>query len=146
MSESVPPPLPVKLPKTWWERYWMWVAIVGGVALLVAIIGGSMAGMNFITGKLRESEPYRFAMSTVQQDATVAAALGSPITATKMISGNFNKFNDQSFINLAIPISGPKGSGVLQVVASKTDGDWSYSTLQVFVADTKQVIPLRKAE
>lgn len=113
---------------------------------MVAILGGStFALFRFVSGKLRESEPYQFAMAAAQSDPAVTAALGSPITASSFVTGSFNETDLGSSYQLAVPISGPKGKGTLHVVASRAGGDgWSYQTLHVLVASTKQRLPLKK--
>ena len=125
----------------------MWVAIVGGLLMIVVFGGGTMALLKFVSGKLRESEPYQFAMAAAQRDPAVTEALGSPLTAGTLVSGSFNESNLGSFYQLAVPISGPKGKGTLHVVANRSGGDerWSYQTLKVMVTGTKQTIPLNTA-
>ena len=145
MSEPLPPPLPVRAPTRWWQRHWKWLAILGGLTLVTLIVGSTMLLLNFVTGKLRQSEPYRYAMAATQGDAEVAEALGSPVAAGTIISGNFNEGNGRSDFNMVIPISGPKGAGFLQVAAQKADEKWSYTTLQVLVTASKQTIVLKRA-
>jgi len=105
-----------------------------------------IALLKFVNGKLKDSEPYQFAMAAAQRDETVAAALGSPLTAGSVTSGSFNQSNFRSSYNMAVPISGPKGKGTLRIVASKvaTDADWTYDTLDVVVSSTKATIELSK--
>ncbi len=114
--------------------------------MVVVFGGGAMALLKFVSGKLRDSEPYQFAMAAAQKDPTVAEALGTPLTAGTLISGSFNESTFRSDYILAVPISGPKGKGTLHIVASKSDGDenWSYHTLQVSVTATGKTIPLNK--
>lgn len=103
--------------------------------------------LSFVGGKLRESEPYQYAMAAAQRDPAVSEALGSPITAGSFVTGSFNESNLGSSYQLAIPISGPKGKGTLHVAADRAGGEaWSYRTLHVVVPATKQTIPLNKTE
>ena len=143
MTPPVPPPLPVKTPLTWWQRHWVWLAILGGAALLAVITLSSLALMNFVTGKLRQSEPYQIAMAAAQRDATVAEALGTPWTPSRFITGAFNESSQWSFVQLSVPITGPKAKGTLQVVASKNGDEWSYQILKVVVLAPPQTIPLK---
>jgi hypothetical protein len=48
-----------------------------------------------------------------------------------MLSGNININGPSGNANLAIPLSGPKASATLYVVAEKRAGKWEYSTMEV---------------
>ena len=52
------------------------------------------------------------------------------------LSGKTNVNGASGEADLAIPVSGPKGKGTLYVVAAKSAGRWSYTTLVVEVAKT----------
>jgi hypothetical protein len=148
MSMSAPPPIPATAPKTWWQRNWIWIAIAGGLLLLLIVGGSTMALLKFVNGQLRGSEPYQIALAAAEFDPAVIEALGSPLTTGSFISGSFNESNLRSDYQLAVPISGPKGKGTLHVVASKVAGDenWSYQKCQVVIAGTNQTIQLRKTK
>ena len=57
--------------------------------------------------------------------------------------GNINVNGSSGHADLAIPVSGPEGSGTIYVVASKTAaGQWTISRLVVDVKATNQRIDL----
>jgi hypothetical protein len=59
------------------------------------------------------------------------AALGEPIESGWWITGSINVSGSSGNVDVAIPISGPKGSGTLYVVGTRSAGRWQYSTMEV---------------
>jgi len=128
----------------WWSRNWKWfvpVVIIGGLAALAAAVLG-IATMVF--GMMKSSDAYKTAVLRANNDPRVISAMGAPVTEGLLVTGNINLNNDSGAANLAIPLSGPKGSGVIRVEATKSGGVWTYSTLEVVVAGTGEKIDLNK--
>ena len=48
--------------------------------------------------------------------------------------------------DISIPLSGPDGKGTIYVVAEKSDGQWSFSTLKVAIQPTGEIIDLMASE
>jgi cytochrome oxidase complex assembly protein 1 len=109
---------------------WAWIGIGCGV-LFVGFIGFVVFILVVVFGAMRKSEPYREAMARAQSDPRVAAALGSPVKDSFFFSGSINTHNNDGDAKLDIPISGPKGAGLLHVTATKTDGKWFYNRMYV---------------
>ncbi len=61
----------------------------------------------------------------------VRAALGDDVRPGIFLSGNTNVNGGSGQADLSIPISGSKGKGTIYVVATKSAGEWNYSTLVV---------------
>src|SRR5258706_2258744 len=59
----------------------------------------------------------------------VVAALGMPIVEGFFTSGNIKVSGRSGSADLAIPISGPSGSGTVFLEARKSAGQWSFLTL-----------------
>ena len=130
---AVPPPPPKR---GWWSRNWKWVVPV--VILLPVLACGTC--FTAVFGLMKSSEPYKTAVERAKNHPAVIAALGTPIKEGFMASGTVNTSGDSGNADLSIPISGPKGSGTIHVVGSKSGGKWSYSVMEVRIKDT--VIPL----
>jgi hypothetical protein len=63
--------------------------------------------------------------------------------ATKLEMGNINVNGSSGHADLAIPVSGPEGSGTIYVVASKSAaGQWTILRLVVEVKETNERIDL----
>jgi len=109
---------------------WVWIGIgcgiaVAGLVVFVAVI------LFVVFGAIRKSTPYQEALQRAQNDPRVVAALGSPVKAGLIFSGNIHTENQDGEAKLDIPISGPKGSASLHVVASKMRGRWYYNQIIV---------------
>ena len=109
---------------------WLWVGIGCGVLVVGFIVFIFVIGV-VVVGSMRKSDPYREAMARAQSDPRVAAALGTPVKDSFFFSGSMHTENNSGDAKLDIPISGPKGSGVLHVTATKTDGKWFYNRMFV---------------
>ncbi len=119
--------------KSWWGRNWIWVVPVGCLTPLL-LCGGCLGLFVFgIFGALKSSEVYQQAVAKAQASEEVQSAIGEPIVAGTFVSGSIEVSGASGNADLAIPISGPKGSATVYAVAKKSAGRWSYTTLEVEV-------------
>ncbi len=141
--ESSPPPAPPALRKNWWGRNWKWFVPTGclGVLFLFAIFIGAICLLAFSV--LKSSDAYNIALSAAQSDPRVIAELGEPVTPGMFPSGNTKVTGPSGEADLAIPVSGPKATGMIYAVATKRAGRWEFSELVLQVADSKKRIPLK---
>lgn len=72
-------------------------------------------------------------LAHAQSDQRVIAALGEPVKAGWLTSGNVSVNGPEGSASLSIPISGPKNSGTLISEASKVAGRWVIHLLVVRV-------------
>ena len=128
--------------KNWWGRNWKWFVPVGCLGTL-AMIGVFIALIvTLVFGMLKSSDAYKMAMENVQNNAVVQATLGTPIEAGMFVGGNISVNGASGQADLSIPISGPKGSATLYVVAEKKAGAWSFATLVVELQDSGERLDL----
>ena len=114
-------------------RNWKWMLPVGCLGL---ILGGAalFAGIFFIAmSAIKSSEVYREALLRAQSHPAAVAQLGEPITDGWFVTGSVKFNNGRGNANLDIPVSGPKKSGTLHVLASTQGGDWVYEKLELAV-------------
>lgn len=116
--------------KSWWERNWVWVLVVGIVLILTVFAGTIVGGVMYW---FRNSVPFQRAMDRVNQHTASRRLLGSPVTAGWIVTGNLSVSADGGgHARLQIPVSGPTGSGNLVVVAEKTSAQgWSFRVLKL---------------
>ena len=91
---------------------------------------------------MKSTDVYKNALVHVEAHPSVIEALGSPIKAGFLVSGNTDVNGASGQANLSIPISGPKGKGTIYVAAFKSLGEWNYSALVVEIEKTHQRIDL----
>ena len=74
-------------------------------------------------------------------NAEVTAILGTPVDAD-FPSGSLNRTAHSGHADIKIPISGPDGKGTIYVVAERSDGQWSFSTLKVAIHPSGELFDL----
>ena len=141
MQTQAPPPLPGKKPTTWWQRNWKWFvpACLGSVVLFAGFI---VLIVTIVFGMMKSSDAYKAALTMARADPYVQEALGSPIEEGLLVMGNINVSGSSGHADLAIPVSGPQGSGTIYVVASKSAGQWAVLKLVVDIKATNERIDL----
>ncbi len=121
----------VQPPKGWFARNWLWLFPVG-CALPVLLCGGCFASVFMIVfGAIKSTVPYQSSVARATGDENVQQLLGTPVEAGFFVTGNIEVQNNSGKANLSIPISGPKDSATLNVVAKRENGQWIYSVMQV---------------
>lgn len=124
----------------WWKRNWKWAVPVGGclslIVVFIVFIGSIFYG---VTAVLEESQPYEYALETINQDEEITNTLGSPILKDGMIQGSYNNSNGIKTADMKIPVSGPKGSGTLFVKATGEDDNWTYNEIRVEIKDDESI-------
>ena len=130
-NELIPQP-------SWWKRNWKWVVPVGGCFTLIIVAVIAIASIFYgVTNAIEDSQPYEFALEKINSDEDLINALGTPIEKDGMVSGNWNYVNGKKSAKMTIPISGPKGSGMLFVEATGEDEDWTYHVIRVEIEDSE---------
>lgn len=82
-----------------------------------------------IDSEMRNSEPYKLAINTAQASPCVVDYVGSPFEARGMMTGGVEESSQSGSASLEIPVKGPKGKGILEVEAKKSNGSWKIDSL-----------------
>ena len=93
----------------------------------------------FVFSVIKSSDAYQTALNRAKQDDRVTGALGSPIKDGLVPTGKTSDNGSSGNVNLAIPLSGPKGKGTIYVVGTKSDGKWEFSKLTVKVENGETI-------
>jgi len=102
-------------------------AVLLGIMLLIA---GFALGLMSL---MRTSDVYVGALARVKASPAAEAVLGSPIHEGYFIRGRIKSGTTTGRAKLQVPLSGPKGHGNLEIIATKTGGEWHYSRLGLTV-------------
>jgi len=113
------------------------VVCCGGIGLLITVVFGA----------IKFSEPYRDAVARAQASPVLQAELGQPIQPGFFPTGSISTAvnvpgGESGHADFSIPVSGPKGTATLRVVAEKSDGAWRFTTLEAAVASRGPPIDL----
>lgn len=142
-----PPPLtPQPLRGNWWQRNWKWFVPTGCLTLLAFAALFVVCIIFFVFSVMKSSDAYKIAVARAKTDHRVVAALGTPIKDGMFSSGKTNVNGPSGDADIAIPIFGPKGKATIYVVATKSEGQWSFSKLNVKIDGTGETIDLSETE
>jgi hypothetical protein len=93
---------------------------------------------------MKSSGAYAEAVAAARQNVEVRQAIGEPIEEGWFVTGNVQTSGPSGEASLAIPLSGPKGSGTLYVEARKRADRWRYTVLEFELKSTGQRILLHE--
>ena len=114
-------------------RNWKWMLPLGCLGLIlagVALVGGIVL---VAMSAIKSSEVYQGALKAAQAHPAAVERLGQPITDGWFVTGNIKVDAGGGHADFNFPVSGPKGSGTLNVRAVSPDGSWMYERLDLAV-------------
>lgn len=145
-SSATPTPPRSVAPRNWWSRNWKWFVPTGCMTMILLAIGFFALIFVLVFSAMKSSDAYKEALQRAQTNPAVIEALGTPIKDGMFVSGNTKVENGVGEADLSIPITGPKGSGTIYAVATKSGGNWTYTKLEVEIKGRSERIDLLPAE
>jgi hypothetical protein len=109
------------------------------VVILALMVGALVVGFfGRLSGPMESSWAYEQGLQLVRSSPQAVEVLGHPIEAGK-VDGWVRISGETGDAELSVPVSGPRGSGVLELVARKRSERWSFerATLDVFARDRR---------
>ena len=139
---TAPYPLqPEPMEKSWLDRHPLWKIPLGLLILLGLILLG--AAPNIIKYvSIRRSDVYKQVVARAEMHPELRAQLGEPIRPGLFVFGDYRVRGGSGVAKLSIPISGPKGKGMIHVVATRGMGIWWYATLKADVDGYREPVEL----
>jgi len=119
---------------SWFQKNRKWVIPVSIVIILALClvpflcVGG--IGVS-VFSLIKSSDAYQLALQEAQAHPQAIEALGEPIEPGWWLTGSINVEGSSGNADFAIPLSGPKASGTLYIVANKEAGTWNFRTLDL---------------
>ena len=134
--------------ETVWSRNWKWIVPVGCLVSFVSVVGiGSIVGfIYFVMSMMKSSGAYTDAVAKAKENLVVQESIGTPIEEGLFVTGSTSTSGTTGQADLTISISGPDGDATIYVVAEKSAGAWTFSTLTVEISDTGQRIDLLESK
>jgi|HubBroStandDraft_3_1064219.scaffolds.fasta_scaffold652745_1 hypothetical protein len=120
--------------RNWLRRNWklalsIWLATCISGAIVAFVIAFIVTSSSEVT-----SNAFRMA----ERNRLLTERLGSPLHKGWFVLGNIETTPTSGRAELAIPVSGPKGSGTLYVEAHKQAGLWKVDSLQLGIKDSEE--------
>jgi hypothetical protein len=115
------------------------VGCLGTLAIFGAFIAAVVV---FAFGMIKSTPIYQQAIERAKTNPDVIAALGEPIKEGMLVTGSSNVDGASGTVNIAIPISGPKGKGKIYVEGEKRANEWLFNSLVAEITATGQRIDL----
>lgn len=121
---------------TWFQRNRKWAIPVGCLLLLM---GGCLASLAVVGLKATKAVTAEYAevaslprqaANEAKMNQAVIDALGQPIEAGQMQNTRYNRQNSETHVEFALPLSGPKGKGTLQVRAFRSEANGAKATFE----------------
>lgn len=128
----------------WLERLHWWLRRATVAMLMVLLI--SLTTVGVLIYLVTSSTPYRESMLEVRLHPAVIARLGTPIDTGWLISGRHRSENGVFILDIAVPVTGPKGAGTVFLEASKQDESWVVDRIIVEVKNQKEMMNLAPPE
>lgn len=125
------------------SRRWLWWIPAGCLLVVLLMIAAAMALVWMIGAAIGSAEAYQEPLRRAQVSTEVRALLGEPIEAGWLPQGQVSVNGNDGKAQLSIPISGPRGSAVIEVQADKQGGEWRYQRIEVMPAEDGTPIDLR---
>jgi hypothetical protein len=111
-----------------------WVLLgVLGVVLIIAVALGSV----FLA--LSNSDAAQMAFDRAGANPLVTSALDSPLRRGWITSGSIKVQGSSGEVDIAVPISGPSGSGTVYVRGKKEAGRWLYDLIEADVGNASRI-------
>lgn len=128
--------------QNWWQKNWKWAlpgGCIGCFGLILVFVLGISA---LVFSVLKSTDVYEESLQRAQTSPQVIEALGEPVEAGWLVSGAVNVTGPSGDANLSIPLSGPKGTGTLFLIAEKRAGAWEFDLMNVEIEGSGERIDL----
>lgn len=118
---------------SWARRHRRWLIPAGCLGLVVAAVAWGVFIVFFILAGMKTSGVYQGAVAAVTASPRALAVLGEPIEPGWWLMGSIDVSGPSGKADVALPVSGPEGSGKLYVIGSKRAGRWTLELLELEV-------------
>lgn len=118
------------------------IACFGCIALVILMVTCCGGSTYMALEMVKNSQPYKDGIATVAANPEVKEALGEPVQPSWLVGGSVQDQGASGMAQLVIPVSGPKGDGLLEVQANKSGGVWTNNSMTVTILETGKRIDL----
>lgn len=116
----------------------------GGCMLAVVLVIGAFVVFAFgVLYFISQSGPGDMAFEAAKKSEILREALGEPMEKGWFVNGNVSINNNSGKADLTIPVSGPKGSAEMHIIAEMKEGIWHFSEAKATISGRTDPVDLR---
>jgi uncharacterized integral membrane protein len=128
--------------RSWFARNWGWLL----AAVLALFLSFIVAIIFMVFALIKNSDAVKLAIATAESSPALIEQVGSLMKTGWFVTGNIEVTPTTGSADLAIPVSGPKGSGTIYAEAHKHAGLWHLELLQYGKDNSNERLDLLPAE
>jgi hypothetical protein len=132
--------------RTWWDRNWKWLVPVTCLVPALVCTGAITMILAMVMEFMKSTPPYEQSLAAVTEHAAVREALGTPIEAGWVVTGNVESGPRSGHADITYTVSGPSGSARVFVVGDFNGAGWTYSRMQLEIEGTGERLDLLAKE
>ncbi|KAF2335639.1 cytochrome c oxidase assembly factor Coa1 family protein [Flavobacterium daemonense] len=131
--------------KSWLKKNWIWIAIIGFLAIFISIVfisSNSKNGLSDTVTALNENSLYENAIKIANSNSEVLKTMGKIEAVDKLaiLEGNTSYTDNKNAISLSVRINGSKKRGKLEIHAIKKGTAWDYQKIFIRTKNPKEEI------
>jgi hypothetical protein len=131
-----------KIQTNWFGRHWKLVLSAIGLGVVLSWVLCIGAFVFFIFGTMKSGDPYQQALTKIRASSAAQQSLGTPIHDGWFVTGSLGVSGSSGNADMSFPVSGPKGSGIVHMVAFRYNGKWIINKLELTVNGSGRKINL----
>jgi hypothetical protein len=142
MLKSKYPLVSPPIERSWIERHPRWKIPLGAVLILLFGVVCSVPGLFIAQRTIQNSGAYVEALAMAEAEPEATNLLGDGWKPGVWTWGHFKSGPGLGYADLSIPVSGPKGSGAIEIVARKNGDRWFLRKVCLVVPAVHQTVDL----
>jgi hypothetical protein len=126
----------------WFGRNIKWFLPAIGLGTILSCLACIGMFVVLIFGTMKSSEPYQDALAILRSNSAAEQALGTPIRDGWYVTGSIGVSGSSGHAEFSFPVSGPKGSGTVTLIARRYGGRWTLTRLELTLNGSGRKIDL----
>lgn len=131
--------------RNWFKRNWKWfVPVILSSILFIVIfsLSGSKNHMSNFVQAYADTPLYENAVKKSNANKEVQSVLGKlePVDELAILESNVEYGDNNKSVNLSVRVHGNKGTGKMDVLATRKGKGWKYKNIKIRIKQPKQEI------
>lgn len=131
--------------RNWFKRNWKWfvpVILLSILFIVVFSLSGSKNHMSNFVLAYADTPLYENAVKKSNANKEVQSVLGKlePVDELAILESNVEYGDNNKSVNLSVRVHGNKGTGKMDVLATRKGKGWKYKNIKIRIKQPKQEI------